>query len=911
MRNTGRLCIILCALWLGCGGPVEKANPPEADLAAMPDEVVVAHEFEPMPEEAVEPAPPPEPQPPTKTAKSVAPPEGPPATHPADTVADKPEEAASAPKPATGDLEEAEVEAPDQVPPEPEAPLPPKPAPPYAIAEKKGPDDAPPPAPEEDLEAEKEEMPEEKAPQEPTPALSSGPQTYLWDDFETSNHWAVESADGPARIGLSTGQRSHGEKSLRAEFTATDRKRFELRRETRLDLTQMDSITADVYNEAKGPMDLALALRSGPGLKLYETPLVALKTGWNNDLVFDLRSETFKVDGTGEYDGLFDGRDDVRRVSLLFHEKDNLSGVVYVDNIRFTGKATESWQQFRPRLTRVAPSAETAVLYKFIEIRVEFEASFGSYYDPAEVSVSGVFVGPDGRRLTLRAFFDGFRKEEAGKGTPVWLIRFAPTVVGRWEYQVTVKNKMGEDVSETMRMECAEKGDSPGFVRRSGRDNLYFEFDRGDFFYPIGQDLAWSGDYEYYFKKMHEHGENYARIWMCPWNLMLERAPYLGEFDLDVARKLDEIVALAEKYDLYIQLVFDYHGMLKDDSWGENPYNSANGGPCASPMDFFVNRDAKKFYKRRLDYIAARWGASTRIFAWEFFNEVDLAKYYSEDDVVNWHNEMMSYLPGVDPYRHLMTTSAYGVDLTKKLGGVGNLNIVQKHLYSTSIVKGIREGWQELCGLGKPYFVAEFGAGVDPEADASDTRGATLHAGVWAAFMTPSAGNAMPWWWDTTIDPNDLYEHWTGLSAFAKGEDRRGKGHKLVYASIPLSGGKKLEIQGLLCKTELLGWVYDPAKIQNTASPEYTVIPSGTYFWLVGMADGEYDIEFWDTYTGQVLERVSKRSDLGRLKITFPEAAKDIACKVKFRGSLVEPALRLQLDEKQDNLRGIDARIPR
>ena len=771
--------------------------------------------------------------------------------------------------------------------------------------------------PAEPAKPEEKAKPDETAPavadekEEPKTAEPAGPEPILWDDFEFSNQWAVESAEGPASLGLSTGQKSHGEKALRAAFAATNRKRFHIRREVRMDLTLMDSILVDVYREPKEPMEFRLTLHTGPGAKMYESPPVKLESGWNRDITFDLRAETFKVDGSGGCDGLFDGRDDVRRIGFLFDEKDNTRGAVYIDNIRFTGNPAEHWRQYRPRITQVVPSTETVKLYEMIEFAVTFEASYESYYDPADIKVTGVFSGPDYRKVTVRGFFDGCEKGEDGKDVPVWRIRFAPTVTGRWDYQVTVKNKMGEDVCETQRIECAEKGESRGYVRRSYRDDEYFEFYNGAFYYPIGQNVAWSGDYEDYFQKMHESGENYVRIWMCPWNMELERAPYVGEYDLDVARAIDTVLDLAEKYDLYVQLVFDYHGMLRDDNWSKNPYNVDNGGPCASPMDFFVDKEAKKLYKRRLEYIAARWGASTRVFAWELFNEVDLTKYYDEDDVVRWHNEMTAHLRRSDPYGHLITSSSYGTDLSKRLASVSNILIVQKHIYSPRIVKTIRERWQEYHRYRKPYFVSEFGAGTQPETDVDDIRGVTVHAGLWSAFMTPSAGNAMPWWWDVAVDPNDLYGHWAALAAFAEGEDRRGKDHKLVHATIPLTGGKKLEVQGLLCKTELLLWIYDPAKIESAGSPDYTHIPAGTYLWLVGMAEGEYDIEFWDTYKGCRIEDLSKRSDRGRLKIVFPEAERDMACKVKFRGRLAEPALRLKVDETEDDVPRTDARTPR
>jgi hypothetical protein len=34
-------------------------------------------------------------------------------------------------------------------------------------------------------------------------------------------------------------------------------------------------------------------------------------------------------------------------------------------------------------------------------------------------------------------------------------------------------------------------------------------------------------------------------------------------------------------------------------------------------------------------------------------------------------------------------------------------------------------------------------------------------------------GGAMPWWWDSYVDPKNLYYHWRALADFWKGEDLR------------------------------------------------------------------------------------------------------------------------------------------
>jgi hypothetical protein len=84
---------------------------------------------------------------------------------------------------------------------------------------------------------------------------------------------------------------------------------------------------------------------------------------------------------------------------------------------------------------------------------------------------------------------------------------------------------------------------------------------------------------------------------------------------------------------------------VSDAEWKISPYNKANGGPAATPTEFFTSKKAQLRYKDKLRYIIARWGYSTHIAAWELFNEIDNAAFTPKDSViipfsaiVQWHN---------------------------------------------------------------------------------------------------------------------------------------------------------------------------------------------------------------------------------------------------------------------------------
>ncbi len=756
----------------------------------------------------------------------------------------------------------------------------------------------------------------------PAPAAAPPPKfenLLTWDSFEDPIEWTIEAAQAPATLAVGANV-SDGDRSLRVAFTNIGRSDIELRREIRLDLTAMEAMLLDVYVDAAAPMKISAVFRVGSSLRLYHSVPVDLVKGWNRDVVFDLRAEVFKTDTSKGHDTLFDGRDDIRRVSLTVGIGNNKKGAVEIDNIRFAGKPAQGWEKRRPQIDEVSvvqpreaakppqdPKSAPAAIpaeprlkkYETLVLRVKFQSDYVSAFDPAEISLTGAFVEPAGKTFTQPGYLDGLRAED-GAETPVWLIKFTPTIPGRWEYFVTVRNNHSEAVSDTRRFSVDEKPAGRGFIRRSAADSRYFEFDDGTFFYPIGQNVCWTANYETHFKKMAAAGENFVRIWMCPWHLHLEGPKDVGLYDLDVAERIDEIFEQARRYGIYVQLVFEYHGMLNNENWARNPYNVANGGPCEFKETFFINPDAKTLFKRRMRYIAARWGASPNLFAWELMNEADLTDSYTDDDIVAWHNDMSAALKSYDAHKHLVTTSAYGDLLGPKLVALGNIDFAQDHVYDAKALDAVLAAYDTGSALrAKPYFIGEFGAGTTPEVDQTDRRGVLLHTTLWASFMLPTAGNAMPWWWDTFIEPNNLYYHWRALANFAKDEDRRGKSYVPIRLRMPGAPGRTLLVLGMMTKSEAMFWVVDPVLAQTPSLGQYTRIPPKLGFWFVGLEPGDYTAEFWDTYQGKVFTSQKLSTDKGRLKLELPEAQKDIACKLKFSGKLETPGVVLQVDEQK------------
>ncbi|HUV38252.1 MAG TPA: cellulase family glycosylhydrolase [Planctomycetota bacterium] len=710
-------------------------------------------------------------------------------------------------------------------------------------------------------------------------------QEFLWESFETETTWASESARGAVKVEKVVDPGATEDKTvLKLSYEPANRDDFEVRREGRLDLSKMRRIVLDVRTDTYG-IQAALAFRATPGGLYFETPAVTLLPGLNRNVTFLLDPHHFNrfKNPVGEP---FQGRDDVRRVSLVFWRDRKKTGKILVDNIRMAGSPEDAWETFAPRITGIRQNDFIVRAWEIIELKVDFLASFGDFFDPEDIALWASVRDPDGKTFDVPGFlarFDG--PENAKQKKPVWLIRIAPRSPGKYEYTVTVRNRMGEKVSELRNFTAVANDAGGGFVGVAAGSPATFVLDSGAPFYPVGHNVCWANDYEAYFAKLKGAGENFTRIWICPWNLCMEKKTKLGEYDLDAAARLDAVLASAKSHGIRVMLVLQYHGMLNSASWDDNPYNARNGGPCTFPSDYFSDRRAKQFTKRFYRYAAARWGAYSSLMCWELFNEVDLTDYYDPDDVIAWHREMGAFMKKTDGHGHLVTSSAIREGFCEKLWKLAEMDFNTGHVYNALLPEAILRKSIEAEAYGKPFFVAECAGGIQPEDDQRDPKGVRLHGALWSSFMSPAAGAAMPWWWDTHIEPNDLYGHFAGLSAFAEGEDRRGRSFRSIRAMIETSGNRNLAVQGILDHAGGYLWVYDPVWLSKPEMPTERQFDAGTVLNLTGLLDGPYEVETWGTLAGRRRTMTKLAADDGKLSMLLPAFSRDVAIKVRFLGA--------------------------
>jgi len=523
-------------------------------------------------------------------------------------------------------------------------------------------------------------------------------------------------------------------------------------------------------------------------------------------------------------------------------------------------------------------------------------------YDP-ETTPEIRFTSPDGERLSVPAFwYQDFTRDLAARGSPHWRVRFTPTQVGKW----TVSSA-GETRSFNVTASQAH-----GFLRVDQGNPRYLAYDDGTPFFAIGLNLGWASskeetlsEYERWFDALAAQGANTVRVWMAAWSFGLEwNDTGLGDYTerLDRAWLLDQVFELAEARGVKIILVLLNHGAFSETTnpeWADNPYNAARGGPCPEPQCFATNKAAKKLFKRRLHYIAARYSSAPNLLTWEWWNEVNWTPI-SAAQLKPWLEEMTGYLRRFDVYRHLTTTSyASGAGGGRAIWEIPGLDLIQQHQYTTqNPSRAIPLSYEPLAELAKkPILYGEFGYSTGLEDGTSlDKEGVHLHNSLWAAALSGYASTGMYWWWDTYVEPLELWGHFGGVSRFLERENLAAleptevdlsssnlnalalqSGDRALvwvqnsaYTADSIQDGLEDALRvALRTKTQLdSAWRYEPPTVE------------GQSITLTRLGDGPYKLRWYDPQGGTWRDEQAVQVSQGHLTVLVPPLTRDLAFKL-------------------------------
>jgi hypothetical protein len=253
-----------------------------------------------------------------------------------------------------------------------------------------------------------------------------------------------------------------------------------------------------------------------------------------------------------------------------------------------------------------------------------------AYLSPfADVEVTGLFTGPDGKTLSMPAFYDG-------DGT--WKVRFNPRKVGRWTLRLTSRPH-NPDFDQTATFEAtpnehrgslvATPGTAWGYTYENGEP--FFAF--GDTVYDLfGMDYC-GGDVAGFIQRRVSQGFNLFRTrlhvsyfhppagnfeWqtrrMWPWGGSTT-APRFDLFNLDWFHSVDKSIAAIEASGIGLEMIME--------AWGfEFPFNHRA----------WFTPEWEQLWMR---YLIARYDAYNCTYFWTPMNEYE---YYPNGDW-NWRPE--------------------------------------------------------------------------------------------------------------------------------------------------------------------------------------------------------------------------------------------------------------------------------
>ena len=467
------------------------------------------------------------------------------------------------------------------------------------------------------------------------------------------------------------------------------------------------------------------------------------------------------------------------------------------------------------QIKSVTPDAKKVKQYDAIFFEVALTGEWENPYLQEEAALDMVLTAPSGKELVLPCFY---KSGESGAES-IWEARFTPQEKGKYTYffRYSEDGKVASESAPATFKSRKSKLDGILHVR----DNWTLVFDNGKPFRGVGINLCWESrteDDSKFFSALHEqhdrfnfdamlpdfaqNGGNFTRMWICDWNFPIDRQEGFNNFryqetneymNKSAVERLDHVVTLAEDLGIKIMLCMGQGNVLADSK-------------------FFTCCDAKVRYRNYLRYIVARWGYSPAIGMWEFFNEIDNVQHNAPEGVipaeyiVAWHDEMSTYLAGLDPFQHIRTTSISHRDL-EGLNDLVNLDINQKHIYNaTHVVPETIDAY--VAKHNKHYIVGEVGYEWDWSKNFDDFADGMImdfRRAFWYGLFSQTSVTPMTWWWEW-FDEHKAIPYMKNARLISEMMLKAGKGD---FQKVQTVKNGKAEAYAVRCGKQTFVYVYN------------------------------------------------------------------------------------------------------
>jgi len=526
-----------------------------------------------------------------------------------------------------------------------------------------------------------------------------------------------------------------------------------------------------------------------------------------------------------------------------------------------------------PVIQRVRAFPDSVGRYDKVELRFDVEARFNNPFDPDEIDLLATFTSPGGKQWTIPGFYH--------YTYTLWCVRFSPNEIGTWQYQIRVTDRTGSMSTQPQSLRVfASKHHGP--LRISAVNHRYLAFDDGTPYYGVGlwynSGFSPFADPERDLDELKNLGVNFISTVMTPLETM---ASGVGRYDQEICRQVDELLGWCEKRDLLLSLNLWFHSFLSETvwpgpnrRWHTNPYQNV-----CSAKDFYSSPEAWRYQEKLYRYIIARWSFSRSLGIWFIVDEVNGTDGWMSGDslgAAKWGKKVHDYFKAHDPYQHLTTGTRSGGIKEWWHEGYQIFDLAAREIYEAqgfpiltdgridpddphplklsydNYISQIRQLWQ---GYGKPAIIGETGWDHTFYEPSMPGYLAQYHNVLWAGL---SSGLAMtPFWWAHSrfINDNVVTQQLTSLARFAD-QIPFARLTGLAPVEIKISHGDAFAIKS---DQLIFGWAVNPLADVTGATIRVFSLPQG-----------EYSVQIYHTWRGQVIDEKIIVCQDGVLKFTVP-----------------------------------------
>ena len=596
-------------------------------------------------------------------------------------------------------------------------------------------------------------------------------------------------------------------------------------------------------------------------------------------------------------------------------------------------------------------------------------------FDKSDVELRATFTSPSGKKHTINGFYfqqyhietqhfvyhPAMPRMDSQQALivdtlPDWKIRFSPDEVGPWsiEYQFIVEGATQSTPVTSFFEAVALEQDKKGFVVTDNSSHLSYEDDTP--YFPVGINVGvvpeWNSVqplenfYDTYFQRLNENGANHVRVWMdfiggLSLLHFIDGEPYLRKFNLRDAYVFDKIIESAERHNIKLQLTlftannFATESSSGDDFWSYfSPFSAQFdtihshlpdvNGPCQTREDFFdPNNEARQIQQNYIRYIIDRYGYSTSVVMWEFFNEYGLMHNIdwdsSHENIRDWHLDMYNFVKQYDHKPRAVTTSSaqlyrvldfnddnpdndvvilgqYSDEVINSfIAAERAMDVVQLHRYTnewdhrhqntSNVLSNTLKSYRKpvLFGDDKLISIAEFGpldntcANLNGKYQVHDPNGISQRNAIWETFFAGAYGT-LNWQWYDFIERNAFEHHATPfMQHFQRFSDFIEDGlvpyttssfHHDQFNVVEQDSG--LDIIYRVSGSQISGYVQRNAMKINNLIESYSGEPdcTGTMHSYVYSLDPTEIRSMWPCLTDNIFEPITIENTLGLANVT-------------------------------------------